>query len=207
MAHDRARHGAKARLAKSVLAPAGEFRRDLVPPGRPARAAFDDRVVVEPERQQHRLFQPLVDLPRRRPLRAVDLFGDARLTGIEHFERLGDGVADVAAGVGVDLGAVLEGAFDEGLQLGHVTTAEGKGGGSFRSAGAVVNGRPEDRPGVLGHWRPARTISRMSLSSHSAQTPFGSDAAWLASVSCSTPSSSSACLNRPLSSASRLTTG
>ncbi len=141
MAHDRAGHGAKAGLAEAVLAPAGEFRGDLVPPGRAAGAALDDGVVAKPERQQHRLFQPLVDLPRRRPLGALDFLRHAGVAGIEHFQGFADGVADIAVGVGVDMGAVVEGAFDKGLQFGHARTGKGKGGGSIRCGGAIVNAR------------------------------------------------------------------
>src|SRR3546814_20461210 len=62
-------HGAKAGLAKAVLAPALELRGHLVPPiGALARPAGDRGHVVEAEGQQHRLLQPLVDLPALRPL-------------------------------------------------------------------------------------------------------------------------------------------
>ena len=66
-AHDGAGHRAEARLAEALLPPALEFRGNLVPPGRPARAALDNAVVIQAERKQHGLFQPLVDLPRIRP--------------------------------------------------------------------------------------------------------------------------------------------
>ena len=65
-ADDRARHGAEAGGAEAVLAPAVELRRHLVPPGRARRAAGMMLHVVQPERQQHRLLQPLVDDPSRR---------------------------------------------------------------------------------------------------------------------------------------------
>ena len=83
MAHDAAGHRAKPGVAKTVFAPALEFRRDLVPPGRAARAALDDLVVVEAEGKQHRLLQPLVDLPGARPDRAGDFLRDPRLAAVE----------------------------------------------------------------------------------------------------------------------------
>ena len=131
MAHDRARHGAEAGLAEPVLTPAGEFRRDLVPPRRPAGAAVDERVVVEPERQQHRLFQPLIDFPRRRPLGAVDLLPDTGMARVQQVQCLADGAAHVAMRAGIDIGAVVKGAFDEGLQFGHVPTGGGGAAGLF----------------------------------------------------------------------------
>ena len=64
----------------------------LVPPDRPAGAAGDQRHVVEAERQQHRLLQPLVDGPAVRP-------GSATRTSppVEQVERRLDRVADLAA--------------------------------------------------------------------------------------------------------------
>ena len=62
--HHRAGHRAEARLAEAVLAPAGEFQRHLVPHRRAARPLHRRRI-GQPERQQHRLLQPLVDLPAR----------------------------------------------------------------------------------------------------------------------------------------------
>jgi hypothetical protein len=92
----RARDHAEAGVAEAVLAPAGELARHLVV-GRSARGALlDDRIVVEPERQQHRLLEPLVDLPAAR---AVGL-GDARLAAVEQLERRLDRLAHSAlAGV------------------------------------------------------------------------------------------------------------
>ncbi len=66
--HDRAGHRAKAGIAEAVRRPAGEFGRHLVPPFGGAavgidRAARDLDHVVEAERQEHRLLQPLMNLP------------------------------------------------------------------------------------------------------------------------------------------------
>ena len=61
-AHHGARHGAEAGLAEAVLAPAGEFHRHLVAHRRAARP-FHRRGIGQAERQQHRLLEPLIDLP------------------------------------------------------------------------------------------------------------------------------------------------
>ena len=62
----RARHGAEAGVAEAVLAPALELRRHLVPPGAPPGPPSTIAVVVEAEREQHRLLEPLVDAAIRR---------------------------------------------------------------------------------------------------------------------------------------------
>ena len=73
-----------------------------------ARPALDDLHRVEPERQQHRLLQPLVDGPA-----AVGLpFGDARLAAVEQVERGLDRLAHLAARRRRDLVALVEGLFD-----------------------------------------------------------------------------------------------
>jgi hypothetical protein len=60
----------------------------------------------------------LVDLPAVRPLLALDLLGDAQLAGIKKTQRALDGVAEVALGLGADIGAILKGGGDEGLEAG-----------------------------------------------------------------------------------------
>ncbi len=65
-AHDAARHRAKAGGAEILVVPIVEFRRHLVPPGRMRRPARNDAHVVETKRQQHRLLQPLIDVPALR---------------------------------------------------------------------------------------------------------------------------------------------
>ena len=116
-AHDRRRHGAKAGLLEIDGAPAVEFRRHLVPPHGLAGAALDDLHRVEPEGQQHRLLQPLVDLPL-----AVGLaLGDAGGAAVEQVERRLDGVARFAACRGRNRVALLEGLLDglfEARQIG-----------------------------------------------------------------------------------------
>ncbi len=145
------RHGAQARLAETRLRPALELRGDLVPPRRPAGAAVDEPVVVEAEGQQHRLLQPLVDLPRIRPRRARDFLGDPRLAGIHEIERLFDRVAHVARRLRRDLRAILEGAFDQRLKfrVGHA--------GSLDFGGARVSprrgGLSMRRPTLKPSWR------------------------------------------------------
>ena len=111
-AHDAARHGAEAGLAESRRVPAGELGRHLVPPDRPAGPALDHRHVVEAEREQHRLLQPLVDGPA-----VGGLLGDAQLAAVEQVERGLDRVADLAPGVEADPLAVRERGLDHARQI------------------------------------------------------------------------------------------
>ncbi len=92
----------------------------------------------------------LIDLPGIRPARAGDFLRHARLPAVEHRQRPVDRVAHVAACSRVDRGAILEGAFDEGLQLGvgHERFRISARRGFF--AGAVdVNGGGRARPSPL----------------------------------------------------------
>ena len=89
-------HRAKAGLREPVRAPALEFRGNLVPPGRAARTALDYSVVVEAERKQHRLFQPLIDFPRPGAHGVWNLLRDPRLAAVEQRQCLLDGVANIA---------------------------------------------------------------------------------------------------------------
>src|SRR5262249_41994466 len=82
--------------AELVVAPAVELQRHFVPPRGLAGTAPDHFHVVEPERQQHRLLEPLVHAPRIVRL----LLGDARLTTVEQLERRLDRLADRALVVG-----------------------------------------------------------------------------------------------------------
>ena len=113
-AHDRTRHGAETGVAEFLLGIILELRGHLVPPGRAAGAAADRAHVVETERQQHRLLQPLVDLPRAVRLR----LGDARLALVEQIERELDGVAHFTLGGGVDGIAGVEGGVQRGFESG-----------------------------------------------------------------------------------------
>jgi hypothetical protein len=99
-----ARHRAKPGVAKPVFAPAVEFRGHLVPPRGLAGAAGNRAHVVEAERQQHRLLQPLIDLP----LAAGLALGDAGLALVEQLQRGIDRVADFAPGRGRDAVAGIE---------------------------------------------------------------------------------------------------
>src|SRR5690606_33890069 len=92
-------------LAEAVLAPAGELARHLVPPAGPARAALAQRVVIEPEAQQYRLLQPLVDLPAAVGL----LLGDPGGAVVEQPQRLVYRLSNLALGRDADLGSRLEG--------------------------------------------------------------------------------------------------
>ncbi len=110
--HDRARHGAEAGGAETRLIPGGEFRRHLVPPMRAARPAGDLAHVVEAEGEQHRLLEPLLDLPG-----TAVLAGDAQLAIVERGQRRLDSVAHFALGGGGNAVARLPGSVDGGLQL------------------------------------------------------------------------------------------
>ena len=100
-------NGAEAGFPETVLAPALEFERHLVPPVAAARPV-EQLVVIEPEAEQHRLLQPLIDRPVARRL----LVGDARLAAVEQFERRVHRIADRPFGRGSDLGPRLPGVID-----------------------------------------------------------------------------------------------
>src|SRR5262249_55875414 len=108
------RHRAETCIPKAVLAPAIELRRHLVPPRHLARTAGNDAHVIEAERQQDRLLEPLIDLPS-----SVRLpFGDARLATVEQIERRLDGVAHRAFGRGADAFASFKRIVDDLGELG-----------------------------------------------------------------------------------------
>src|SRR5262249_39545901 len=79
----------EAAFSEARFAPAVNLRRDLVPPHRSAGPAGDHAHVVESEREQHRLFEPLVDPP----IAVGSALGDARDAAIEQIERRLDGLA------------------------------------------------------------------------------------------------------------------
>src|SRR5438128_315223 len=114
-AHDRAGDGAESCIAKTVLAPALELRGHLVPPRRLARAAGNRAHVVEAERQQHRLLQPLVDLP----LAIGAALGDAGLAFVQQLQRVIDGLANFTLGRRRDAVAGIECGVDGGFQRGQ----------------------------------------------------------------------------------------
>ena len=116
-AHHAAGHGAEAGLLEFRRAPALELGIDFVPPHGFAGRAGDHAHVVEPERQQHGLFQPLIDLPGAAWLP----LGHARLAAIEQFKRRIDRLAHSASGLRPDLVAALEGLVDDlgKLVVGH----------------------------------------------------------------------------------------
>ena len=140
-AHHAAGHGAEAGFLELRRVPALEFGIDLVPPHRLAGSARDHAHVVEAERQQHGLLQPLVDLPA-----AVGLaLGDARLAGVEQVERGLDRLAHRALGLGADVVARLEGLVD-GLgklvgtwltRLCSAAVCRGQGGGCQADAAGL----------------------------------------------------------------------
>ena len=114
-ADDGAGNGAKAGVAKPVFAPAVELRRHLVPPRGLAGAAGNRAHVVEAERQQHRLLQPLIDLPFAAGL----ALGHACLALVEQIQRVIHGLADFAFGRGRDAVAGVERGVDGGFERGE----------------------------------------------------------------------------------------
>ncbi|MEH2493595.1 hypothetical protein V1294_000074 [Bradyrhizobium sp. AZCC 1678] len=139
-AHDRAGDGAEACIAKTVLAPALELRGHLVPPRGLARAAGYSAHVVEAERQQHRLLQPLIDLP----LAASFALGDARLALVEQFERVIYSLANFALGRRRNAVAGIEGGVDGGFERGQghrdFLRLSGEVDGLFRDLGGESQG-------------------------------------------------------------------
>ena len=121
-AHDTGGNGAEAGAAEVFLRPALELGGHLVPPGRPARAAGDERHVIEAEGEKHRLFQPLIDHPL-----PVNFLGNAHLAGIEQVKGLLHGLANLAGGVRRDLIAVFESRLNGVLQVfvAHVLSSTG----------------------------------------------------------------------------------
>ena len=134
----------------SVLAPAVELGRHLVPPDGVARPALDDAHVVEAEGQQHGLLQPLMHLPL-----AAGLLGHAGLAGIEEVQRLLHGLAHGSRGGGVHIGPVFPGGVDG---LGEVGVGHGQLGTRV-SLRLISNGVPGCH---LRDW-PANSLC-MSLS-------------------------------------------
>src|SRR6185312_8845915 len=102
-------------IAKTVLTPALELRRYLVPPRGLAGAAGNGAHVVEAERQQHRLLQPLIDLP----LAVSPALGNPRLALVEQFERVIDSLANLALGRRRNAVAGVEGGVDGGFERGQ----------------------------------------------------------------------------------------
>ena len=74
---------------------------------------MDDLHVVEAEGEQHRLLEPLVDLPL-----VPDLLGHPGLAGIEHVEGRLHRVTHGAFGAGIDAGPVFPGGLDGVGQIG-----------------------------------------------------------------------------------------
>ena len=114
-AHDAAGDGAEAGAAEIVGGHAGELGGHLVPPRGPARGAGNRHHVVQAERQQHGLLEPLIDGPAVRTL-----LGDAHLALVQQVERLLDRVADDAGRAGRNALALFPHRLDRALQLGGV---------------------------------------------------------------------------------------
>jgi len=89
-------HHAETALAEAVFAPAGELAGNLVVGRSASRTAINKNIVMQPERQQHRLLQPLVDLPAAGAVR----LGHPQLSGIKQIQRLIDHRENIGAGRG-----------------------------------------------------------------------------------------------------------
>jgi hypothetical protein len=83
----------------------GVLQRHLVEELR--EAGFHRAVVIKPERQQHRLLQPLIHVPL-----AVALFGDAGFAGVEQRQGLLHGATNFRGRV---LGVEVSAAFERGV--------------------------------------------------------------------------------------------
>ena len=91
-AHNRPRHSAETGGAPVGRGPAVEFRWHLVPPCAVAIAAGDRFHIVQEKGQQHRLFRPLVHVPR--PVRL--LFRHAQRAAVQRVQGGFNRVADLA---------------------------------------------------------------------------------------------------------------
>ena len=136
-------------------------------PGPPSMIA----IVIETERQQHRLLQPLVDLPRIRPRRAGEFLRHPGLARIEQPERRLDRVAHLALGLRIDLRAILEGVVDQRLEagVGHqgllanggvILTREAGEGDHAKHGGGGAGREPRPSPSPFGRSRRRRRRAR-----------------------------------------------
>ncbi len=116
------RNGAEPGLLELVDAPAVEFGGNLVPPDGFARSASDEFHRIEAEGEEHRLLEPLVD----RPGAVLTAFSDAYLAAVEQVQRRFHGVANRAAGAGVDGVAPFESGLDRLRQGGEVVVRHRK---------------------------------------------------------------------------------
>ncbi len=82
---------------------------DLIPPHGFSRPPRDHAHIVETEREQDRLLEPLIDVP----LAVGVSLGDARFAGIEQVERRFHRLAHRTLGLRADLVAAFEGLVDD----------------------------------------------------------------------------------------------
>ena len=111
--HDRAGHRAEPGGAEIGLRPAAELRRHLVEPVARTRTIVDQDIVVQAERQEDGLLQPLVDGPAAMAVR----LGHARLAPVEQRQRTVDGDPFLTLRREVQLGPVFPGGIDGGGQF------------------------------------------------------------------------------------------
>ena len=146
-AHHRARHHTEAGFAEAILAPSFEFQRHLVIS---AGRNIHRRGIGQAEGHQHRLLQPLIDLPATIPIG----LRHAGLAGIEHFQGFFHRCAISPRGRGGKLVALGPKRFDAGLKSGHVHVAGSFGKLFFPcgGAGALSTLRGNERLGGHGEY-------------------------------------------------------
>ena len=135
-AHHSARHHPESCLTEAVLAPAFKLQRHLVIS---AGRNIHRRGIRQAEGHQHRLFQPLIDLPAAITIR----LRHPGLPGIEHFQRFLHRSAISAGGGGGKLVAPFPKRFDAGLKGGHGHGAVSSGKAAFPCGAARALSTPE----------------------------------------------------------------
>src|SRR6266446_5112893 len=109
MSHHAVRHSPHTRFAEARIVPALKFRGDLVPPHSFAGPAGNHAHLVEAEREQHRLLQPLV----HPPVTIGVALGNPCHAAIEQVERGLYGLAHWALGRRTDVLAPFEAVVDD----------------------------------------------------------------------------------------------
>ena len=129
-ADDRAGDDAEARGVERLGGPIIEFGLDLVERRRAARTIGDELVVAQPEGQQHRLLEPLVDLP----VAVLAFLGDAQRAFVEMTDRDLDRLACRPGAVVAELVAIVPGSVDGGGEVGgHAASPKSEWSQSARS--------------------------------------------------------------------------
>src|SRR6185437_10999647 len=137
MPHHTAGHRTETRFAKARGVPALELGIDLIPPSGLAWPAGDDTHVVEAEREQHRLLEPLIYLP----LAVAVSLGDPRRAAVEEVECGIHRLTHGTFGLRADFVPSFEGLVDDPgkLVVGHACSG-GCSGGCSGSFGCGLSG-------------------------------------------------------------------